>query len=337
MGLSLWLLVKCLGTVAVSSPTFSRDKERCWAAAHQVTIPCRRGGSTHWTQAPSHRGKMHDKGSNQEVGSTEIKRHTWQHGRKRRRILLVVDGRDCSTWPGQARAHCWLQPNWSPSLRFMKHWAPGPLKWEARLSWIVFSGAFSPFLFQHAFPLSWSSSWVSAAQITPGEHHLSWQEQLKASWGGSCLWVPALLGGFSWWPAAPFPLLNFQPSIPDAISIPTSTELESGWTKVKHESIILLIPCFAYSLASVSPSLGIEAGPHHRHPRCWITCLLWLPAPQHPFPKGTCMSKVPTGSICVWSESGINCSRNAFGRGPLHFDKVSWGHGLFISLSCSPL
>lgn len=144
------------------------------------------------------------------------------------------------------------------------------------MSWIVFSGAFSLFLFQHAFPLSWSSSRVSVAQITPKGHHFSWQEQSEAPWGGSCLWVPALLAGLSWWPAAPFPLLNFQPSDPDAISTPTSTEPELGWTKIKPGNIILLIAYFAYSLASVSSSLGTEAGPRHRHPRCWITCLLWF-------------------------------------------------------------
>lgn len=70
--------------------------------------------------------------------------------------------------------------------------------------------------------------------------------------------------------------------------------------------------CFSSSV-SASPGLGIEAGPHHRHPRCWIACLLWLPAPQRHFPKGTCTSKVPTGSVCTWSEFGINCSRNTFG------------------------
>lgn len=66
------------------------------------------------------------------------------------------------------------------------------------------------------------------------------------------------------------------------------------------------------SSVSVPPISGIEAGPHHRHPRCRITCLFWLPASQHSFPKGICESKVPTGSVCTWSEFSINCKRNAF-------------------------
>lgn len=114
--------------------------------------------------------------------------------------------------------------------------------------------------------------------------------------GTSTFWGAQLVAGSS--------LLIIGLTAPEAIFTPVSPESEPGGTKIKH--------CLGLAAWHSCPQLG-NRGRTPLQASEELGCLLALLASfQTLLSKGTSLSKVPTGSICTWSELGIICNRNAF-------------------------